>query len=203
MRAGILWPPPSQPFHSGGSPGLKCTPGQQQTWGWTAAACWPGYSGLSAETHKPPSDRVKMWINHGVCPFPGPPLTVTPRTCPCPHPSGVSSHPKLPRTKLQKESHPSSPAKTTPGHKKRFCCLFAQISGIRGSRVWSSSLHLPPFHFHQLSAVIKSLLSKSLSTVSPQGRMIISCAQNSEIQFSQGRHLPFRATGTGGDFVLS
>lgn len=65
MRAGILWPPLSQPFHSGGSPGLKCTPGQQQTWGWTAAACWPGYSGLSAGTHKPPlrqSENVdKSW----------------------------------------------------------------------------------------------------------------------------------------------
>lgn len=65
-------------------------------------------------------------------------------------------------------------AKTTSASpaQKVFYCLVTQISEIRGSRAWSSILHLPPFYLHQLNSFIKIP-----STVSPQGRIIISCTQ--------------------------
>lgn len=147
MTAGILWPPPSQLFHSGGSQWLKCTPGQPQTWGWTAAACWLGYSGLSAERHKPSLRQSETGDKSvGLClPWATPPVpTSSPSLAQGPLPKPLRGFQPLqtPQDKAvlaqspQKESHPLSPAKKPlqpPGHKKGF----AQISGIRGSRVWS------------------------------------------------------------------
>lgn len=117
---------------------------------------------------------------------------ISPRISPYPNPSGIFSknHLKLPQDQAvlaqspQKESHPFwLPEQPQP---PVFCCLAAQISGIGGSRVCSSILHLPPFSLHQLNAVIKIL-----STVSPQGRIIISCTQTQYNSFFPGKPPPF------------
>lgn len=197
MIVGILWPPPSQLFHSGGSPWLKCTPRQQQTWGWTAAACWLGYSGGSAGTHKP---SLRQAENGDKSLVSVPPSLSPPEAPPLPKDISLSKslrdfqQGQTPQDKAvlaqppQKESHPFSPAKTTSAScaQKGFCCLVTQISGIRGSRAWSSILHLPPFHLHQLNALIKIL-----STVSPQGRIIISCTQTQYNSVFPGKPPPF------------
>lgn len=192
---GILWPPPSQLFHSGGSPWLKCTPGQPRTLGWTAAACLLGCSGWSAGTHRPGSERLEMGINPWGLSLPVPPSLCQPRR--------DFNRAKLPRTSWAGTATPkgvtsllaAKPALPEQLQKR----VFAQISGGRGSRVWSSIPHLPPFHLHQLNALIRIL-----STVSPQGRIIISCTQTQYNSVFPGKsHLPSRDLSTEGDFVFS
>lgn len=109
------------------------------------------------------------------CPnLPKPQQVPAPQTELCWH-----SHPK--RSQIPSGCQNSSACCAQKG----FCCLVAQISGVRGSRVWSSILPLPPSHSHQLNAVIKIL-----STVSPPGRIIISCAQTQNNSVFPGKPPP-------------
>lgn len=143
---GILWPPPSQLFHSDGSPWPKCTPGLPQTSGWTAAACLPGYSGLSAGTHRP-----------SLKPLGSPHCSPPAQTCPNP------SRSQLPRQSCAGTATPKGvksllAAKTAQPavHRKGFAVWLPRFQGSGEAESGAPSFpSLPPIHTSSM------LLSKS------------------------------------------
>lgn len=73
----------------------------------------------------------------------------------------------------------------------------------RGKQIAWSAVQDSPSFTSLPSAYTSWRLIKILGTVSPEGRIIISCNQTQyQFLFSQGRHLPSRAIDTWGKFIL-